>query len=104
MLRSIVMTASLRRLSRRELFLIFVFWTSLATLASVNRLLDPRGFGYRGISPVGQKARLRVVVDASAEGFDTVFVSAGRRGLQVELAPADLLAAAGASLAPIAAG
>jgi len=53
MLRSIVMTASLRRLSRRELFLIFVFWTSLATLASVNRLLDPRGFGYRGISPVG---------------------------------------------------
>src|SRR5258706_15517295 len=47
------MTASLRRLSRRELFLIFVFWTSLATLASVNRLLDPRGFGFRGISPVG---------------------------------------------------
>jgi len=47
------MTASWRRLSRRELFLIFVFWTSLATLASVNRLLDPRGFGFRGISPVG---------------------------------------------------
>ena len=40
------------RISRRELFLIFVFWTSLATLASVNRLLDPRGFGFRGISPV----------------------------------------------------
>jgi len=53
MLRSSVMTAYLRRLSRRELFLIFVFWTSLATLASVNRLLDPRGFGFRGISPVG---------------------------------------------------
>jgi two-component system LytT family sensor kinase len=47
------MTASWRRLSRRELFLIFVFWTSLAILASVNRLLDPRGFGFRGISPVG---------------------------------------------------
>lgn len=47
------MTASWRGLSRRELFLIFVFWTSLATLASVNRLLDPRGFGFRGISPVG---------------------------------------------------
>jgi hypothetical protein len=41
------------RLSRRELLLIFVFWTSLATLSSVNRLLDPRGFGFRGISPVG---------------------------------------------------
>jgi hypothetical protein len=53
MLRSSVMTAPSRRLSHRELFLIFVFWTSLATLASVNRLLDPRGFGYRGISPVG---------------------------------------------------
>jgi len=41
------------RTSRRELFLIFVFWTSLASLSSVNRLLDPRGFGFRGISPVG---------------------------------------------------
>jgi two-component system, LytTR family, sensor kinase len=50
-LRSSVMATAFKRLSRRELFLIFVFWTSLATLASVNRLLDPRGFGYRGISP-----------------------------------------------------
>jgi two-component system, LytTR family, sensor kinase len=41
------------RISRRELFLIFVFWTSLAALSSANRLLDPRGFGFRGISPVG---------------------------------------------------
>ncbi|MCU1245367.1 MAG: histidine kinase internal region [Acidobacteria bacterium] len=41
------------RLSQRELFLIFVFWTSLATLSAVNRLLDPRGSGYRGITPVG---------------------------------------------------
>jgi two-component system, LytTR family, sensor kinase len=43
----------MKRFSRRELFLIFVFWTSLATLASANRLLDPRGYGFRGISPVG---------------------------------------------------
>jgi Cys-tRNA(Pro)/Cys-tRNA(Cys) deacylase len=42
-------------------------------------------------------------VDASAAAFDTVYVSAGRRGLQVELAPADLVAAAEASLAAIAA-
>jgi two-component system LytT family sensor kinase len=41
------------KVSRRELFLILVFWTSLATLSSANRLLDPRGFGFRGISPVG---------------------------------------------------
>ena len=40
-------------LSRRELFLIFLFWTSLALLSSVNRLLDPRGFGFRGITPAG---------------------------------------------------
>lgn len=43
-------------LSRRELFLIFVFWTSLAMLSSVNRLFDPRGFGFRGISPAGSIA------------------------------------------------
>jgi two-component system LytT family sensor kinase len=41
------------RLSHRELFLILLFWTSLATLSAVNRLLDPRGSSYRGISPVG---------------------------------------------------
>src|ERR1051326_258 len=38
-------------LSRRELLLIFLFSTSLAVLSSVNRMLDPRGFGFRGISP-----------------------------------------------------
>jgi two-component system LytT family sensor kinase len=41
------------RLSGRELFLIFFFWTALATLSSVNRLLDPRGFGLRLMSPAG---------------------------------------------------
>jgi Cys-tRNA(Pro)/Cys-tRNA(Cys) deacylase len=44
-----------------------------------------------------------VVVDASAEQFETVYVSAGKRGLQVQLAPADLVRAADAMLAPIAA-
>lgn len=45
---------------------------------------------------------LPAVLDASAAGFDTVFVSAGRRGLQVELDPADLVRLAGAVSAPIA--
>jgi Cys-tRNA(Pro)/Cys-tRNA(Cys) deacylase len=75
-----------------------------------SELADPaaaaRATGYvvGGISPIGQKSRLRVVVDASVEAFDTVFVSAGRRGLQVELRPADLVAAAEATTAPIATG
>jgi signal transduction histidine kinase len=44
------------RLSSRELVLIFVFWTSLATVTAVNRLLDPRAFGFRVMSPAGPVA------------------------------------------------
>lgn len=62
------------------------------------------GYVVGGISPLGQRSKLRVVVDDSASGFETVYVSAGRRGLQVELAPGDLVRVAGALLAPIAAG
>lgn len=61
------------------------------------------GYVVGGISPLGQRSRLRIVVDSSAASFGTVFVSAGRRGLQVELAPGDLVRTAGAVLAPIAA-
>jgi len=42
-----------QRLSSRELLLIFLFWTSLATVSAVSRLLDPRGFGFRVMSPAG---------------------------------------------------
>jgi len=41
------------RLSSRELLLIFLFWTFIATLSAVNRALDPRGFGFRLSSPAG---------------------------------------------------
>ena len=60
-------------------------------------LADPadaeRSTGYvrGGISPLGQRKALPTVVDESALGLTTVMVSAGRRGLQVELAPADLV-------------
>ncbi len=59
------------------------------------------GYVRGGISPLGQRKRLATVVDASALGHPTVFVSAGRRGLEVELAPADLVRVAAASTAPI---
>ena len=60
------------------------------------------GYVRGGISPLGQRKRLPTVVDASALGHPTVFVSAGRRGLEVELPPADLVRLTGAVTAPIA--
>jgi Cys-tRNA(Pro)/Cys-tRNA(Cys) deacylase len=52
-----------------------------------------RATGYRvgGISPFGQKKRVRVFVDRAALAYDTVIVNGGRRGLQIELAPGDLV-------------
>jgi Cys-tRNA(Pro)/Cys-tRNA(Cys) deacylase len=60
------------------------------------------GYVVGGISPIGQKTTLTTVVDETAELFDTVFVSGGRRGFDIELAPADLIALTRARLAPIA--
>jgi Cys-tRNA(Pro)/Cys-tRNA(Cys) deacylase len=59
------------------------------------------GYVLGGISPFGQRTALPTVVDETALAFPTVFVSAGRRGLQVELAPDDLVAVTGAQVAPI---
>jgi Cys-tRNA(Pro)/Cys-tRNA(Cys) deacylase len=73
-----------------------------AELADPAAAARATGYVVGGISPLGQRSRLKVVVDASAEQFETVYVSAGKRGLQVQLAPADLVRAAEAVLAPIA--
>lgn len=72
--------------------------------AMADAALAQRKTGYvlGGISPIGQKAALTTVLDASAGGFETVFVSGGRRGFDIELSPIDLLAATGGSSAPIA--
>jgi Cys-tRNA(Pro)/Cys-tRNA(Cys) deacylase len=60
------------------------------------------GYVAGGISPLGQRRALPTVVDASALDHETVHVSAGRRGLELELAPADLVQLTGARVAPIA--
>jgi len=60
------------------------------------------GYVVGGISPIGQKTAHPTVLDETAELWDTVFVSGGRRGLDLELAPADLVRATGATLADIA--
>jgi Cys-tRNA(Pro)/Cys-tRNA(Cys) deacylase len=60
------------------------------------------GYVVGGISPIGQKRAHPTVVDVSALDHDTVLVSGGRRGLDLELSPADLVAVTGASTAPVA--
>lgn len=60
------------------------------------------GYVRGGIRPLGGRKELRTVVDSSAADHAAVFVSAGRRGLQVQLAPGDLVHAAGADTAPVA--
>lgn len=75
-----------------------------ARMAGVADAERATGYVAGGISPLGQRRRLPLVLDASARRFETVFCSAGRRGLDVELSPEDLVAATGAVVAAIAAG
>lgn len=58
------------------------------------------GYVTGGISPIGQRKKLRTFADGSVERFDKVFVSAGRRGLQLSLATADLVRCSGATVVP----
>jgi Cys-tRNA(Pro)/Cys-tRNA(Cys) deacylase len=71
----------------------------MAEVAAAERAT---GYVAGGISPLGQRKRLQVVVDESARGYETVFCSGGRRGLEIEIAPADLVRLTGAVVAAIA--
>jgi Cys-tRNA(Pro)/Cys-tRNA(Cys) deacylase len=74
-----------------------------AAMAEVAAAERATGYVAGGISPIGQKRRLPVVVDSSALALGTMFCSAGRRGLEIEIAPADLIRAVRAKIAAIAA-
>ena len=72
-----------------------------ADMAPTKRAERVTGYVAGGISPLGQRKALRTLVDDSALGHETVFVSAGRRGLEIELAPGDLVALTRADVRPL---
>lgn len=74
---------------------------SKAAMAEVSVAERATGYVAGGISPVGQRRRHRSVLDAAALDHDTIFVSGGRRGLDLQIAPADLVGVIDAVVAPI---
>lgn len=72
---------------------------AMAEAAKVERVT---GYVVGGISPLGQRRALPTVIDASALAFETIYFSAGRRGLQIETAPSNLVTLTGAVTAEIA--
>jgi Cys-tRNA(Pro)/Cys-tRNA(Cys) deacylase len=71
---------------------------AMAPAAEVER---STGYVLGGVSPLGQKRKLKTFIDASAQGLPTIYVSAGRRGLEIELSPADLARLTRGIFAPI---
>ncbi len=89
-----------RRLSTRKLAR--VVGGKQCTLASPTEAERLTGYVTGGISPFGQRRALSLTLDSSAFGFETIAVSGGRRGIQLELAPPAVIEVTGGSLASIA--
>ena len=61
-----------------------------AAMADKKRVEKTTGYVLGGVSPIGQKKKLATIIHETAEQYDTIFVSAGKRGLEIELDPDDL--------------
>ena len=72
-----------------------------ASMADKSAVERSTGYVLGGVSPLGQKKRLKTIIDVSAQGHDSVYVSAGRRGLEIELSPGDLKTLTNAEFAAI---
>ena len=70
-------------------------------MADKSLVQKTTGYVLGGISPLGQKKRLKTFIDQSATQFQTIFVSAGRRGLEIELSPEDLCSLTDSSFVPL---
>lgn len=72
-----------------------------AAMADKSDVERSTGYVLGGVSPLGQKKRLRTVLDSSANNYPTIYVSAGRRGLEIELKPNDLVRLTAGTVAEI---
>lgn len=75
-----------------------------AAMAEHAAVARATGYVLGGVSPFGQRTRLRTAIDGSAQLWDTVFVSGGRRGLQIEVSPDAVITLTGAVVADLVAG
>jgi Cys-tRNA(Pro)/Cys-tRNA(Cys) deacylase len=74
-----------------------------AEMADKVKVQRATGYVLGGVSPLGQKKSLKTLVDTSASDFESIFISAGKRGLEIELAATDLLKATGGAFCDLSA-
>ena len=72
-----------------------------AKMAEPSEVERSTGYVLGGVSPLGQKKRLKTIIDSSAKHHSTIYISAGRRGLEIELSPDDLIKLVNGDLAEI---